>query len=90
MANSRFGKLQAFARVKEKQGAYAVPANCTRVVVPRANGEVWHKLAARVNRPMKSRDTRLGNIQPSLVCGAIAVIKMMEAFTVASRPGARP
>ena len=90
MANSRFGKLQGNSRIKEKQAAYPVPANCQGVVTPRVNGEVYHRLSLRANKPMKFRDARMSNIQRSLVGGAAAVIQMLESCTVASRPGAKP
>ena len=90
MLNKRFGKVQPMQRAKSLQSSYPAPANCKLVTAPKVSGEMLHRLNLRENRAMKFCDGHLTKIQHALVRSAGALIQMMNALSLSSRPGAKP
>ena len=72
------------------QTAYPPPANCPAVAVPKVNGEIWHRLTQRANKPMKFRDSRLASVQHSIVGSSLALIQIMDAISSLSKADAEP
>ena len=85
LVNKRFTQLQNYQKVKELQAQYPVPSNCDGVKVPKVNPEVWHNLSKTQHKFLKMRDVKMASIQRSIVAGSAAILKIMEAFTQASK-----
>ena len=66
-------------KLKEKLTACLAPKNCSGIVSPRVNPEIWEKLST----PTKSRDVKSQHIQNALV-GAIAEIAVTANTLVRS------
>ena len=62
MANKRWGRKMAPDKLKELISKHLTPANCTAMIIPRVNPEIWVQMKAHKRRT----DLRITNTQQSL------------------------
>ena len=63
-------------KLKEKQDSWLRPENCQKLLVPRANREIWQK----IDNSTKRADLRLSNIQKCLQLASVAMSKCADTL----------
>ncbi|KXJ22229.1 hypothetical protein AC249_AIPGENE22162, partial [Exaiptasia diaphana] len=84
MTLKRWGKKLSQEKLKTLLSNHEVPENCSKIVVPRVNGEIWSQL----NTHRRTSDLRLNNMQKNLLRATCAVLSMCDKALVLNIPKA--
>jgi hypothetical protein len=76
IVNKRWAEKLDDSKFKSKLEKYNRPANCTRLLVPKVNPEIW----ANLNHNTKSADLRIVNFQKTLTKAGSALTKMTDSL----------
>ena len=71
IANKRWGRKMAPDKLKEIISKHPTPANCTAMIIPQVNPEIW----AQMKSHKKRTDLRISNIQQSLQKATTATLR---------------
>ena len=84
IANKRWGHKMAPDKLKELISKHLTPANCTEMIIPRVNPEIWAQMKAHKRRT----DLRITNIQQSLQKASVAILQSGD--TILQTPSGLP
>jgi hypothetical protein len=76
IVNKRWAEKLDDSKFKSKLEKYNRPANCTRLLVPKVNLEIW----ANLNHNTKSADLRIVKFQKTLTKAGSALTKMTDSL----------
>ena len=76
IANKRWGRKMAPDKLKELISKHLTPANCTEMIIPRVNPEIWAQMKAHKRRT----DLRITNIQQSLQKASVAILQSGDSI----------
>ncbi|KAK7469507.1 hypothetical protein BaRGS_00036486 [Batillaria attramentaria] len=84
LANNRFQSSMSVDKVKERMEKYPRPTNCTALVTPEVNKEIWKNLGKSV----QSADIKLQHTQKAIVKAGMALMHSTQSLLRAQRgPG---
>ena len=76
IANKRWCCKMAPDKLKELIAKHLTPANCTEMIIPRLNPEIWAQMKAHKRRT----DPRITNIQQSLQNASVAILQSGDSI----------
>ena len=76
IANKRRGRKMAPDKLKELISKHLTPANCTEMIIPRVNPEIWAQMKAHKRRT----DLRITNIQQLLQKAIVPIFQSGDAI----------
>ena len=76
IANKRWGRKMASPKLKELISKHLTPVNCTEMIIPWVNPDIWVQMRAHKRRT----DLQITNIQQSLQKASVAILQSGDSI----------